>query len=139
MHIDKITYRSVMPLAAYGINDHIEISLHLNEGDNAMEAFKTADQLATEFFKEKYPTLKRPTGITANYSNPISEMKEYNSLDTTQLTQVIGKNETPIDSFKRQVDQCKSLTELNAWNLFASGKGKEEYKKYLETAKLKYK
>ena len=53
MHIDKITYRSVMPLAAYGINDHIEISLHLNEGDNAMEAFKTADQLATEFFKEK--------------------------------------------------------------------------------------
>jgi hypothetical protein len=139
MHIEKITYSGVMPIASYGVNDRMDVSVVIKEGEDSKQAAHFADQFITEFFKEKYPTLKRPTGITANYSNPISEMKEYNNLDTTKLTEIIGKNETPIESFKRQVDQCKSLNELNAWNLFASGKGKEEYKKYLETAKLKYK
>lgn len=114
----RISYQKTFPLESFS-NERIGIEFDVDDNASIEEAFDIAKQMVNQ----------------EHQKNNEERQKQKEQSSTTQ----IGKNETPIESFKRQVDQCKSLTELNAWNLFASGKGKEEYKKYLETAKLKYK
>ncbi|OYZ51390.1 MAG: hypothetical protein B7Y11_13730 [Sphingobacteriia bacterium 24-36-13] len=114
----RISYQKTFPLESFS-NERIGIEFDVEDNASIEEAFDIAKQMVNQ----------------EHQKNNEERQKQKEQSSATQ----IGKNETPIESFKRQVDQCKSLTELNGWDLFVSGKGKEEYKKYLETAKLKYK
>ena len=114
----RIIYQRTFPLESFS-NERIGIEFDVEDNASIEEAFDIAKQMVNQ----------------EHQKNNEERQKQKEQSSTTQ----IGKNETPIDAFKRQVDQCKSLAELNQWDLFVSPKGKEEYKKYLETAKLKYK
>lgn len=114
----RIIYQRTFPLESFS-NEKIGIEFDVEDNESIEEAFDIAKQILNQ----------------EHQKNNEERQKQKEQATTTQ----IGKNETPIDGFKRQVDQCKSLAELNQWDLFVSPKGKEEYKKYLETAKLKYK
>ncbi len=120
----RISYQKTFPLESFS-NERIGIEFDVEDNASIEEAFDIAKQMVNQEHQKN--------------NEQRQKQKEQFGKDQLIPTQVIGKNETPIESFKRQVDQCKSLTELNGWDLFVSGKGKEEYKKYLETAKLKYK
>ena len=114
----RISYQKTFPLESFS-NERIGVEFDVEDNASIEEAFDIAKQMVNQEHQK---------------NNAIRQAQKEQAT-TTQ----IGKNETPLESFKRQVDQCKSLTELNQWDLFVSPKGKEEYKKYLETAKLKYK
>lgn len=114
----RISYQKTFPLESFS-NERIGVEFDVEDNASVEQAFDLAKQMVNGEHQK---------------NNAIRQAQK----DQATTTQ-IGKNETPLESFKRQVDQCKSLAELNQWDLFVSPKGKEEYKKYLETAKLKYK
>lgn len=118
MHIEKITYSGVMPIASYGVNDRMDVSVVIKEGEDSKQAAHFADQFITEFFKEKYPTLKRPSGTferetTGTYSH---------SPDAPQITQV--SKLTVFD----EIAKCNTLEELKGWELFANSSKSEDVK-----------
>lgn len=114
----RVSYQKTFPLESFS-NERIGLEFDIDDNESIEEAFDIAKQMVNQEHQK---------------NNAIRQAQKEQAT-TTQ----IGKNETPLESFKRQVDQCKSITELNGFDYFVTGRGREEHRKYLETAKLKYK
>lgn len=84
MNIDRISYSKIFPTSAF-MNERVGVEIAINQGEDPMEALRTAKQLCQDFNKESNPELYKHNEkpLTAEEASLLEDIK--NAADVKKL------------------------------------------------------